>query len=53
MEKPQTWLPSYVKTHIKPAKLQMCVFFIYLLLLKIIANAIIKAIAKIDTSINE
>lgn len=53
MEKPQTWFASVKLTHLH-RQVNRCVFLlIYSLLLKITANAIIKAIAMIVTPINE
>lgn len=47
------WLPRYVKTTQCLGKLDVLFFIGYSLLLKIIANAIIKAIAMIVITINE
>ena len=54
MEKPQTWFAQYsVLTHLTGESYRcVCFLLVYLLLLKIIANAIIKAIAMIVIPIN-
>lgn len=53
MEKPQTWFARLLCKNTSPCQ-DRCVFFIvYLLLLIIITNAIIKAKAMIVTPINE
>ena len=50
MEKPQTWFASCMfKKHIEPSSYRCVFLLVYLLLLKIIASAIIKAIAMIVT----
>ena len=54
MEKPQTWFAiRYDLTHLTGKVTDVSVLLVYLLLLKIIASAIIKAIAMTVTIIKE